>query len=860
MNTSQNISLKRSFCLSAIFLIIGLFGGETAYSQKMLPVSSLGKDKPFRLAVESRDRPIHSKDSICLSWLEGQPVLLASKGETFCFQIALCALSDLDDVKISFSDFNSGTSRIDASKLTCYNRDGVDIYGKPFKKIISVKENHVQALWMGVDLSSASEGIYQGSMTAEAAGHSEKIDIIFSVNSNAVDNHGYNEGWRMSRLDWLNCTIAQDHEITKGYEPVTRDGNVLSILGRKLILGSDGFPASVESFFTGSNQTISSIGSPILAAPAGFVIETNKGREKLKGSKIKFDSPGKDCISWETALSSEHFRICTQARLEYDGFLRYDLTLEAKRDCPVRDIRLEIPFCKEKAEYIMGLGIEGGARKQDIDWKWDVKNNQDMLWVGGVNGGLRVKWMDENYIRPLVNVYYHYGELVEPISWCNDGKGGVRLTERSSDVLLNAYSGEREIKAGQILHFNFEMLLTPFRTISKDVMFCDRYFHGGDTNERSKVALADSLGANIINIHHASDLYPFINYPYLDENLQALKEIVDDAHAHGKRMKFYYTTRELTKNLPEFWAFYSLNGEIIFPGPGNTCRTITNPDGPGKWLLDNVRENYIPAWQAYVDRGIFKGETDLSVITTPDSRLNNFYIGGLDFMVRKMNLDGVYVDDSALERHTVRRARKIIDAHRPEGRMDLHSWNHLCDVAGNASCLNLYMELLPYFDLCWIGEGRDYDHPADNWLIEVSGIPFGLCGQMLQDGGNRWRGMLFGITNRAPWVGQGPEEIWKFWDKFGIKDMEMIGFWEKGTPVKTDCPDVLATLYKGRGRSIIAVASWADTDRSVRITADIPYSKIFQPEIIGYQSESNGINLDQAIVIPKGKGFLFVVE
>jgi hypothetical protein len=183
-------------------------------------------------------------------------------------------------------------------------------------------------------------------------------------------------------------------------------------------------------------------------------------------------------------------------------------------------------------------------------------------------------------------------------------------------------------------------------------------------------------------------------------------------------MKLYYTTRELTKELPVFWALYSLNGEVIFPGPGNTSRTeALHPNGPNEWLMKNVREKYIPAWYNEIQDGPFKDKTDLSVITTPDSRLNKFYIAGLDWMVQHMGIDGVYIDDTALDRLTMRRARKIIDRYRPEGRMDLHSWNHFNDMAGFASCLNLYMELLPCFDLLWIGEGRDYNRKPDHWLM-----------------------------------------------------------------------------------------------------------------------------------------------
>jgi hypothetical protein len=338
--------------------------------------------------------------------------------------------------------------------------------------------------------------------------------------------------------------------------------------------------------------------------------------------------------------------------------------------------------------------------------------------------------------------------------------------QKGEEVVVNAYSGIRELTEGEILNYNFELLLTPFRTIDRKNKFGEKYYHGGGTNTSVKVDAARAVGANVINIHHAEDIYPFINYPYLDPNVAELKSLVEEAHQKDIRMKFYYTTRELTKNLPEFRAFYSLDGEIIYPGPGNESKTVINSKGPNEWLVKNLREKYIPAWYNVITEGKFKDETDLSVITTPDGRLNNFYVAGLEWMVKNIGIDGVYIDDSALDRYTLQRARKIIDRYRPEGRMDLHSWNHFNEWAGYTNCLNLYMDLLPYFDLVWIGEGRDYNRAPDHWLIEVSGIPFGLPGQMLEGGGNPWRGMVYGITNRAGWVGNTPIEIWKFWDEY----------------------------------------------------------------------------------------------
>ena len=175
----------------------------------------------------------------------------------------------------------------------------------------------------------------------------------------------------------------------------------------------------------------------------------------------------------------------------------------------------------------MGLGHEGGIRDSDLIWKWDVSKNQDMLWIGEVNGGLRIKLKAENYVRPLINVYYKFGPLKLPPSWGNEGKGGVSVTERNGFVLFNAYSGPRIMNPGDVLNYNFELLITPFRLIDRNVKFGDRYYHGGGTNTSVKIDSAKKYGANILNIHHAEDIYPFINYPYLDANTDALKKLVE---------------------------------------------------------------------------------------------------------------------------------------------------------------------------------------------------------------------------------------------------------------------------------------------------------------------------------------------
>jgi len=432
---------------------------------------------------------------------------------------------------------------------------------------------------------------------------------------------------------------------------------------------------------------------------------------------------------------------------------------------------------------------------------------------------------------------------------------------------IQAYSGVRSLRKGQPLNFDFELLVTPVKRIGREIQYNDRYFHdGGRQVCDGFIARAQKGGANIINIHHGKDLNPFINYPHAGENVPHLAKFAAGAHAQSIRTKVYYTTRELTVNTPEIWGMRSLGGEIIYPGPGAQAKTVINPNGPHPWLVEHFKEGFIPAWKHSFDQGPYKGRVDLSVITTPDSRLNNFYLEGLDWMCKNLQIDGMYIDDSALDRVTMKRARKILDRNRPAARIDLHTWNHFNKLAGWACCLNLYMDLLPYFDLLWIGEGRSYDQSPDYWLVEISGIPFGVTSQMLEGGGNPWRGMVFGMTNRLGWAGPTPEHIWRFWDEHQFVGREMIGFWDANCPAKTDTPNLGATVFRGETDAVVAVANWTDRPVEGKIVVDwrtlglnADACTAVAPAIEDFQ-EGGVIDLAEPLHIEGRKGIVFVLR
>jgi hypothetical protein len=281
------------------------------------------------------------------------------------------------------------------------------------------------------------------------------------------------------------------------------------------------------------------------------------------------------------------------------------------------------------------------------------------------------------------------------------------------------------------------------------------------------------------------------------------------------------------------------------------------------WLREHFVSGYRPQWYQY-----FRDKSaDASVVNASgDSRWYNYYIEGLKWLIENVDIDGLYLDDVSYDRRTVKRIRKVLDNTKPGCIIDLHS-----NTGFSKGPATQYAEFFPYMDKLWFGESFLYDEMTpENWLVEVSGIPFGLMGDMLHRGGNRWLGMLFGMTVRHPWMTDGiicdPRPVWKIWDEFQIQDAEMIGFWDEACQVKTTDSQVKATVYKKDGRSLVSLGNFSDVPKVVSLQIDfndlgldVKTATLLAPEIQDFQERKVWGVGDQITVEPR-KGWLLYLE
>lgn len=800
----------------------------------------------YILFTEDRKFPIRMTTDIPYKWIAdnrhdffyGQ----ADKGEYYVFQLGVwAARSNVENLHVDFSALtNKATGeQIPASSFTCFNTEGTDVTGTVFEKNCSVDKGKVQALWVGTQLPEhLSAGTYQGTVTVSAANaESKTVQVSLNVSENVIANHGDNEPWRHSRLRWLNSQIGFDDEVITPYTPLVMKDKTISCLGREIKLSDLGLPEHITSYFKETMTGIGTNGRSVLAAP--MELAADGGAWENLNFEITKHKQG--AIAWKALNQNSRFLMDLEGEMESDGNIAYKVTLVAREDASVEDVALRTHLASGVGRYMMGLGEKGGYCPNDLRWKWDVEKNQDAVWVGDVNAGIQIRLYDNKYERPLNTNFYHQKPLHMPVSWCNAGNGGIDIHNAADGTRINAYSGKRSVKKGDRLYYYFNLALTPFRPIDTDKQWRERYHHNYEFLDGIQ-----KRGANVINIHHANAINPFINYPFL--RTKEMKAYIDGAHARDMKVKIYNTVRELSNSCVEMFALRSLGNEIFSEGPG----------GGFSWLQEHLDQNYIGAW-------FVPGLKDAAIVNSGISRWHNYYLEGLDWLMKNVGIDGLYIDDLAFDRMTMKRIRKVMNRTNPGAMIDLHSANQYNPKDGFANSANLYLEHFPYLDRLWFGEYFNYDFPPEFWLVEVSGIPYGLMGEMLEGGGNPWRGMLYGMTGRSPRVDNGP--LWKLWDSFGMQNSEMIGYWVKDNPVKTGSEKTLATVYSHMGdKALISLATWEDTDAKVKLSIDwaklgLDPSKVtlHAPAIENFQQETTWKPGDE-IVVPKGKGLLIIAK
>ena len=250
------------------------------------------KDNSFLVFPEDRMNSIRMTNDLPQRWIQKgiQKSFsdTALRGEYLAFQLGVYALTDLKDVKVIFSDLkNKNGGIISAKNIDCINTDGIKYDGTVLSKTVDVSKGKVQAMWCAVDVpQNTTPGDYSGKIIIRSGNVTKEITLNLKVSEELSKNGGIDHPEKMTRLKWLNSTLAQENTVIAPYTPLTVSDQVISLLGRKVILDKNGYPAQIQTFFTPEMTSIGTVANDLLTEPAHFHF---------------FDTAGKDITKWETS-------------------------------------------------------------------------------------------------------------------------------------------------------------------------------------------------------------------------------------------------------------------------------------------------------------------------------------------------------------------------------------------------------------------------------------------------------------------------------------------------------------------------------------------------------------------------------
>ena len=810
------------------------------------------KDSPeYLLFPEHREHPVRDFERIPYRWIQVAAnestgnlhfAAMVQPDEYFVWQIGI--LSSKSNMTVAGYEMHSRDALPD--QLTCFNLEGTQYTGLRFRQTMSVGRSSVASLWFGIQIPAnlTADQIdltltlhFQTGLTNTPSSAVVNVSLTVARDRAALPSHGDLNATRLARLRWLNSQLGVDYNVSRGYKNVeTESPHAVQILNRRFELSNSGLFLSIES-----NEL------QLLTAP-GMELYVD-GELLFSDTAITIQRLGPGAVRWTTEMTAQSqpgLAIHITGSLDYTGYIEFDITLRNTASTPVQlqDMTLSIPVNRTQVKWLMGLDVMPSGRydSRKILYGWDKysqnQGRRNGLWLGTPSAGMRLKFKGTSAAWDSPTQI----PSTPPTSWgnCNETNscaGSISVEPEGESIVIRAQTGAFNLGANEDVLYRCDLIATPFHPVNTTSHFTTRYFQLNTpitcpqpwnvTLAKWAKSIAEA-GATWANIHQGNSMNPFIDYPLLPKESGPVEEFSRLLHEQDIKLKLYFSTGTLSTHCSELFALKALpNHEILLGGPG----------GGDAWQREHLMTDYLLQWtevEYFPEPEGFMGfdpdlpgvRADGSVADRGYSRWNNFYVEAAQCTMNgaMQNSSGLYLDGIGFERTTMERVKKAMELAKADVRIDFHQAapDADCVSGGWASPALASMQHLAWIDSLWFAEDFDYwGQTADWWLLEASGIPYGLTGDMIRHGAvgpngdrnpgacpdpNRWLGMTFGMAARLQAV---PDEnsalspelletipLWRYWGEVGIADSTLLGWWEESEfSLDTGHEDVKATLF-----------------------------------------------------------------
>ena len=179
-------------------------------------------------------------------------------------------------------------------------------------------------------------------------GHQQTVDIpdikgLFTITLELGEDRISKE-FKRKHYPWEGNSLGKGHKVYPPFTPMKRKGSTISTVLRDHDLTESGLP-----------RQITVQGKLLLTAPASLIMNG----KPLQGDKLDFIEVADDVILTQSPLKTDGFSGEADGRWEYDGTLKYDLTIDPAESKALDSLVLEIPLADEYAKmyHAMGDGI-----------------------------------------------------------------------------------------------------------------------------------------------------------------------------------------------------------------------------------------------------------------------------------------------------------------------------------------------------------------------------------------------------------------------------------------------------------------------------------------------------------------------
>jgi len=799
------------------------------------------------MKIFATDRRKTFKNYYDTSELAGMPCGLSFSYNTSRYQYfiaQLVAISDFDEEVDVITSPLSGEGQELAKAVWCLNTAGRGPNGVFFYRKLPLTSGKMQPLLIGFDLSEAKLGTFSATVTVGTV----KVSLTLFVNDEPVFNDGADDIFSGSRLKWLNSNLGVKDAPVKGYSPLTFEENKLLFTGKTALIGNNGLLENVQSYFSQSNFLTDSVQNTLFYRPMEFEVagqryRFSKQRTSGKGASVTFSAEGR----------SDGTRLEVAASATYEGYVDYKVTLYAEKDIIIENIALNLYF--SACDYLVGMGKKGGAF-EPFKYAWNYGRQQDAVYIGDVNCGARLRLKDKKDVRPFDGAFFPLKPYKLPFeTWDNHGKGRVSAEKTPEGVALSATSGRMVLAEGKSAVFCFELHLTPFKAIDFARRF-DRRYCSCKGVERLEDNLEKSswMGANALSIAWPDEKYKLMNYPF--SSVEEIKKTVLAAQNKKFSTTIDYSLWHTSVKNPELGLLKAFGDEFIFRDWQEHMQCLPELTGPGS----------VPVGMSTDKDG---SVADVSVLLQTESRLDNYFIEAVDYLLRTVRLDGIRLEGSHLGRAAAERLARVSESnHAPCGLILKESDSFLAEKCmGNS--LNHHTHLLPFVSGISADGSLAKDKNPAYVISEVSGLLYGLTAEAASPGFDPIESLLYGMSLPVGMSGQKKETvlygIYDVLKKFGIGAARMYGFWDKTNPASADQKEIRITSYIS-GEKLLAViynAGKKGKEFDVGFNPKLGFTSkgkmISSPLIVGMQNIKE-INFNKSFYLKGGCGMLLLVE